>query len=62
MAGKRYTEKEIAKLVELKDGGKTFDEIAAAIKTEFGVSRNVRSLKVIYDRNKGGSAKEKPAA
>ena len=62
MAGKRYTDKEIARIVELKDSGDTtFEAIAVRIKTEFEVDRNIKSLKVIYDRHKGGSpAAEEP--
>jgi len=63
MAGKRYSEAEIAKIVVLKNEGKTFEEVAAGIKTEFKVDRKIASLKIIYDRHKGGApaAEEKPA-
>jgi hypothetical protein len=56
MAGKRYTGKEVGRIIELKDSGKTFDEVAQVLKTEFSTTRHVRSLKIIYDRNKDTQA------
>ena len=46
MAGKRYSAEEIAKIVELKDSGKTFEEVS----TEVG--RPVPAVKIVYNRTK----------
>ena len=52
MPGKRYKENEIARLVELRKGGKTFEEILDIFNTEFPVKRNIRSLKITYKNHR----------
>ena len=52
MAGKRYSTKEIERIVELGKEGKTFTEIQTTINDEFKVERHIPSLKIIFNRHK----------
>jgi hypothetical protein len=50
MAGKHYTQEEIDLIVSMKNDGKSFEDIKAAIKEKFSFDRPVRAIKIVYDR------------
>ena len=52
MAGKKYMQEEINKIVELANAKMPYADIREAIKTEFGTVRPDSAIRIIHGRSK----------